>query len=87
MALSTTQNDILALFNLESEDVQDISYVNTNNMAVIHISLRANYPPCTDCGNTDVKIKGYELKKINHSMILLFLTYIHICSVKVKRHT
>jgi transposase len=69
MALSTTQNDILALFNLESEDVQDISYVNTNNMAVIHISLRANYPPCTDCGNTDVKIKGYELKKINHSIL------------------
>lgn len=69
MSLSRAKNDILALFNLESEDIQDIGYMNTNNMAIVQISLRANYPPCPDCGNEDVKIKGYELKKINHSIL------------------
>ena len=69
MSLSRAKNDILSLFNLESEDIQDIGYMNTNNMAIVQISLRANYPPCPDCGNEDVKIKGYELKKINHSIL------------------
>jgi transposase len=69
MSLSRAKNDILSLFNLESEDIQDIGYMNTNNMAIVQISLRANYPPCPDCGNEDVKIKGYEVKKINHSIL------------------
>ena len=69
MALSNRQNDILELFNLESEDIENISYVNDNGTAVVALSLRPDYPPCPDCGNTDVTIKGYELKKISHGLL------------------
>ena len=69
MSLSKQQNDILALFNLESEDIEDISYSNEADLAIIRILLRPDYPPCPDCGNPDVVIKGYELKKINHGIL------------------
>lgn len=69
MPLSSAQYDILALFNLESEDVEDISFANEDGQAAIHILLRANYPPCPDCANTEVLIKGYELKKISHGLL------------------
>jgi transposase len=69
MSLSNQQNDILALFNLESEDIEDISYSNEADLAIIRILLRPDYPPCPDCGNPDVVIKGYELKKINHGIL------------------
>ena len=69
MSLSKEQNDILALFNLENEDVEDVSFSNEEGNAVVRILLRANYPPCPDCGNTDVVIKGYEHKKIKHGIL------------------
>ena len=69
MSLSSQQNDILALFNLESEDIEDISYANEAELAIIRILLRPDYPPCPDCGNPNVLIKGYELKKINHGIL------------------
>ena len=69
MSLSSQQNDILALFNLESEDIEDISYTNEAELAIIRILLRPDYPPCPDCGNPNVLIKGYELKKINHGIL------------------
>ncbi len=69
MSLSSQQNDILALFNLESDDIEDISYANEAELAIIRILLRPDYPPCPDCGNPNVLIKGYELKKINHGIL------------------
>ena len=69
MSLTNQQNDILALFNLESEDIEDISYANEAELAIIRILLRPDYPPCPDCGNPNVLIKGYELKKINHGIL------------------
>ena len=59
MSLSSQQNDILALFNLESEDIEDISYANEAELVIIRILLRPDYPPCPDCGNPNVLIKGY----------------------------
>ena len=69
MSLSSKQNDILALFNLESEDIEDISYANEADLAIIRILLRPDYPPCPDCGNKNVLVKGYELKKISYGML------------------
>lgn len=69
MALSDKQNDILALFNLEPEDVEEVTNVNDGKQTIVHILLRANYPPCPGCDNPDVHIKGYELKKINHGIL------------------
>ena len=69
MALSSKQNDIIELFNLESENVEDISYLNDGTNTIVVISLRPGYPPCPDCGNQNVLIKGYELKKINYDIL------------------
>lgn len=69
MSLNSQKNDILTLFNLESDDAEDISFTNEGDKAIVHILLRANYPPCPDCGNTHVVIKGYETKKINHGIL------------------
>ena len=69
MALSSKQNDIIELFNLESENVEDISYLNDGTNTIVVISLRPGYPPCPDCGNQNVLIKGYELKKINYGIL------------------
>ncbi len=69
MALSDKQHDILELFNLESEDIENVNYRNDGVNIIVDLSLRPDYPPCPDCGNTEVVIKGYELKKINHGLI------------------
>ena len=69
MSLSSKQNDIIALFNLEDTDIEDISYVNEGGKAIVRISLCPDYPRCPDCDNPNVVIKGYELKKINHGIL------------------
>jgi transposase len=49
--------------------------------------LRDQRPPCPDCHNEDVKIKGYELKRINYGvladrkLILIYRARRYICPV------
>lgn len=69
MSLSNEQNSILALLNLESEDVEDVSLANVKGNANIHLSLRPDYPPCPDCGTSEVLVKSFELKRINHGAL------------------
>ena len=69
MALSDTQNEILALFNLENDDIEDITFSNDSGISSVRILLCALYPPCPVCGNPNVRIKGYDIKKINHGLL------------------
>lgn len=69
MSLDKDKNALLALFNLESENVLDVNYFNDATGAVVSVLLRPDYPPCPDCGNTSVIIKGYELKRITHGLL------------------
>lgn len=69
MALKIDKHDILALFNLEDCDVDNVNFVNQGTFTAVHISLRANYPPCNCCGSEKVLIKGYVLKKINYAVL------------------
>ena len=69
MSLTKEKQDILALFNLEDENIEDISFSNENNCAAAEVLLRADYPPCPDCGNTHVVIKCYQTKVINHGLL------------------
>ena len=69
MTLDKDKRDILVLFNLENDDVEDVSFLNKDNMAIVDVFLRPSYPPCKDCGNTNVRIKGYVIKKVNHGVL------------------
>ncbi len=69
MSLNKQQKDILVLFNLEEEDIQDISFFNMNGIAIADVFLRPDHPPCPSCGNTNTVIKGYQLKVINHGLL------------------
>ena len=69
MTLKIDKQEILAFFNLENDDVEDTAFVNEGILTVVHISLRANYPPCPCCGNEKVLIKGYVLKKIRYGIL------------------
>ncbi len=69
MSLTKEKQDILALFNLEDENIEHISFSNENNCAAAEVLLRADYPPCPDCGNTHVVIKCYQTRVINHGLL------------------
>ena len=69
MSLNTEKQDILRLFNLEDEDIQNISFSNAGNCAVADVFLRDERTPCPECGNDHVLIKGYQIKMINHGAL------------------
>lgn len=69
MSLSFDQHAILELFNLDSSKIEDIQFHNDFGSAIVDVLLRPDYPACPDCGNTKVVIKGYQLKKIKHSLL------------------
>ena len=69
MSLNSEKQDILALFNLEDEDVEDISFSNMGNCSIADVFLRDERTPCEICGNEHVVIKGYQIKMITHSAL------------------
>lgn len=69
MSLNTEKQDILRLFNLEDEDIQDISFSIAGNCSVADVLLRDERSPCPECGNDHVLIKGYQIKMINHGVL------------------
>ena len=68
MANHLSKSDILSFFNLEDENIEDISLTNRDNLFIATVSLCPDYPPCPSCGFERVKIKDYTTKKINHSI-------------------
>ena len=69
MAIPTKEQDILTLFNIEDEDVEHVSLQYTADKLYADILLRSLKPPCPICGNTNVVIKDYTVKHINHSIL------------------
>lgn len=64
-----TISGFLEIFGLEEQDIQSVSYSNENGNAVIDVFLAPSYEPCPECGNNKVKVKGYVVKKIVHSIL------------------
>lgn len=60
---------ILELFNLESCDIQKIDYHKIDENSILDVFLVPKPFPCPDCGCDMPKIKGYEVKKIKHSVL------------------
>ena len=56
-------------FGLEIDCIESCTSIVRNKQVVIDLKLTDKRPPCPDCGNESVKIKGYVAKKINHSIL------------------
>lgn len=69
MTESSEREAILELFNLDRERVEEAQYHNENSCAVVDVLLRADYPPCPDCGCKRPQIKEYITKRINHGLL------------------
>ncbi len=68
LSASCTHSDLLKLFNLQLEDVEDITVTHKND--AIHVAIKLIRTPCTCpiCGATTDKVKDYTTKKILHSL-------------------
>ena len=55
-------------FGLEMDCIESCTSIVRNKQLVIDLKLTDKRPPCPECGNESVKIKGYVAKKINHSI-------------------
>jgi len=69
MNLTAIHEDLLELFNLEYDDVENIWIENKKDAVYVNVLLRAEYPPCPNCGCTHVRIKEYRYKQIRHSAL------------------
>lgn len=56
-------------FGLEMDCIESCTSIVRNKQLVIDLKLTDKRPPCPECGNESVKIKGYVAKKINHSIL------------------
>lgn len=61
-----SDNDILKFFNLERDNVQEITFTHKSDGLYVGITLNQKYCQCPVCGNMTKKIKDYKKKK-NHS--------------------
>lgn len=61
---------VCELFNLDESDIQTIDYTNAGGIAVISVLLAdKNRPNCPECNCSNISIKGYQHKKIVHSVL------------------
>ena len=74
-------------FGLEIDCIESCTSIVRNKQVVIDLKLTDKRPPCPDCGNESVKIKGYVAKKINHSIlndkgcVLIYHARRYICPI------
>ena len=64
-------------FGLEIDCIESCTSIVRNKQVVIDLKLTDKRPPCPDCGNESVKIKGYVAKKINHYSIPRLMRDMH----------
>ena len=60
---------LLQLFNLEPNNVDEISLVNTKDGLIAYIKLVRKLHECPVCGFRTDTIKGYTKKNILHSLV------------------
>lgn len=75
-AAPISSNDLLKFFNLERNNVQDISITHKKDGVYVYITLNQNYCQCPVCGNLTNRVKDYRDKKITHSVLTVTSCYI-----------
>lgn len=63
------KNMICSTFSLEAEHIEECSCFDRGQSLIIDVKMKDERHPCPTCGNESVKIKGYVVKKINHSLL------------------
>lgn len=61
--------DFLAAFDLDRANIHDLEIYHENDGLIISIELNVSEHTCPVCGTPTSKIKGYQLKKIRHSVL------------------
>lgn len=64
-----SQDDFLAFFNMESKDVETFRISNQQDGVYIDVTLQKKPHQCPVCLNMTDKVKDYNVKHINHSIL------------------
>lgn len=68
-APSLQSNDFLTAFGLDRADIKDIHIYHEDCSIIIYLELNVREHFCPVCSSSTMKVKGYQLKKINHSVL------------------
>ena len=61
--------DFLTAFGLDRADIKDIIICNEDGYLNVYLELNIREHSCPVCKSATTKVKGYQLKKINHSVL------------------
>lgn len=68
-APSLQLKDFLTAFGLDNTDVKDINICHDDGHLLIYLELNLKEQCCPVCHSSTTKVKAYQLKKINHSVL------------------
>ncbi|MCR0523462.1 transposase family protein, partial [[Clostridium] innocuum] len=68
-APSLQLNDFLAAFGLDRADIKAIDISQDSGSLIIFLELNIKEHRCPICHSPTTKVKGYQLKKIIHSVL------------------
>lgn len=66
---SLVMNDFLAAFDLDRANIKTIDIYHENGGLIIYLELNTMEHICPVCTTSTNKVKGYQLKKIKHSVL------------------
>ena len=61
--------DFLSAFGLDRANIKNISISHENGTVYVSLELNIREHPCPVCGTSTSKVKAYQIKKINHSVL------------------
>lgn len=68
-APSLQLKDFLTAFGLDNTDVKNIDISHDDNQLIIYLELNMKEQCCPVCHSSTTKVKAYQVKKINHSVL------------------
>lgn len=66
---SLVMNDFLAAFDLDRANIKAIDIYHDDGSLIIYLELNITEHCCPICNSITSKVKGYQLKKIKHSVL------------------
>lgn len=66
---SLQSNDFLTAFGLDRADIQDLHIYHEDGSLIVYLALNIREHSCPVCHSSTIKVKAYQLKKINHAVL------------------